>query len=157
MAEQDADTAAEIFKFKLHKVMDVLAPVKKFQARESYAPWVTAEMRLRMQARDQMHKEAVRSGDWSEYKEVKNKIRYDQRKDEFEWKTKYMDFNEAGDKEGWRRLKVMAGAEDKTSNIVLEIDGKEVDDPKLLAEAFNNFFVDKVDGIVEECPPNRRL
>ena len=44
--------------------------------------------------------------------------------------------------------------EDKTSNIVLEIDGKEVDDPKLLAEAFNNFFVDKVDGIVEECPPN---
>ena len=154
MAEKDPERAAEIFNFKLNMVMDTVAPTKVFQARENYAPWVTPEMRERMNKRDEMHQAAVRTGNWAEYKVVKNKVRNDLKKDEYDWKTKYMDFSEAGDKEGWRRLKVMAGAENKSANIVLEIDGKEVDDPKVLAQKFNDFFVDKVDGIVKQCPPD---
>ena len=113
-------------------------------------------MRKRKVQRDVMHAEAIETGDWALYKIHKSRLRNDLRKAEYEWKTKYLDFEAEGmdDKEGWRRLKVMAGANNKKANIVLEVDGEDVDDPKKLAEQFNNFFVDKTDRIVEACPPD---
>ena len=117
---------------------------------------MTEDMRRRKIQRDLLHTEAVETGDWAQYKAHKLRLRNDLRKAEYEWKTKYLDFEAEGmdDKEGWRRLKVMAGANNKKANIVLDIDGEEVEDPKKLAEQFNNFFVDKIDKIVEACPPD---
>ena len=155
-AEGDPEKAAEIFEFKLNAVIDTVAPKKIFRARESYAPWMTSDMRKRKIQRDLMHAEAVETGDWTAYKAHKSRLRDDLRKAEFEWKTQYLDFEADGmdDKEGWRRLKLMAGAENKKANIVLEIDGKETDDPKIVAEELNNFYVEKIDGIVKEYPPD---
>ena len=155
-AEGDPEKAAEIFEFKLNAVIDTVAPKKIFQARESYAPWMSPSLRKRKIERDLMHAEAVKTGDWTAYKVHKSRLRNDLRKAEYEWKTAYMDFEADGmdDKEGWRRLKLMAGAENKKSNIVLEIDGKDVDDPKLVAEELNDYYVEKIDTIVEEHPPN---
>ena len=73
-----------------------MAPKKIFRARESYAPWMTADMRKRKIQRDIMHTEAVETGDWAAYKVFKNKLRDDLRKAEYEWKTQYLDFEADG-------------------------------------------------------------
>ena len=152
MNENDPEKAAEILEFKINSAVDIVAPKKIYQARESYAPWMDEELRKRKIKRDMMHAEAVTSGEWHEYKEYKARLRNDLRKAEWEWKNNYL--NVEGDKEGWRRLKVMAGANNQKTDIVLNVDGEETDDPQIVAETLNNFYVDKVDNIVKECPPD---
>ena len=39
----DANSAAEVLSKKLTMVLDMMAPIKKFQTRTNYAPWISKE------------------------------------------------------------------------------------------------------------------
>ena len=150
---EDIERQIEIFEFKVRHVLDVVAPVRKFKTRENYAPWVDAELKKQIRDRNHLREEAVRTGVWSRHKEKKREVRRALAEAEKNYLSNYLNFSD--EKTGWKRLKQVSKlTEQKDDSITLNIDGVLVSDPEVVAPHMSKFFVDKVEKIVAECPPD---
>ena len=151
---KDVDRQIEVLEFKIKHVLDIVAPEKRFLSSENYAPWVNKEIKQEMKERDALrHSAIIGTNTWAEHDVKKNKVKQLLKKAESEWKEKYLDF--ADEKTGWHRLKMVSGlTQSGDKKIALMIDGELVDDPERVAEFMNNYFIEKIDKIVAECPPN---
>ena len=152
----DIDKMCEIFKFKLIHVFDILAPEKTYKQRESYAPFVDAELAKEIRMRNRLRKEAYLAADPEliiAAREFSKEVRRKLLVGEAEWSRNYLDFQ--NDKVGWKRLKKMSGLKSRgKSKLVLNVNGSLVDDPKVLSSQINDYFIKKVDLITAECPPS---
>ena len=72
----DPEYAVEIFTRKLNVILDEMAPIRKFQVRPKYAPWLTNSTKELMNERDLAQKRAACTGDSEDWKEFKQ-LRYD--------------------------------------------------------------------------------
>ena len=150
---EDIERQIDIFEFKVRHVLDIVAPVKKFQTKENYAPWVNSDLKKEMRKRDVMRKEAINGGSWAAFKDKKREVRRSLAKAEKEYLNNYLNFS--NEKVGWKRLKnVSQLTQQKDNTITLNIDGKMESDPKTVASHMSKFFVTKVEDIVEEFPPD---
>ena len=73
----EVDHAAELLTSKLTKVLDTMAPVKKFQTRQNYVPWLSAETKNLKLERERAHEKAIRSDcqqDWRHFRAVRNQV-----------------------------------------------------------------------------------
>ena len=52
---EDVEIAAEIFSDRLSQALDKIAPVRRFQTRCNYAPWMTKETELLKEKRETAH------------------------------------------------------------------------------------------------------
>ena len=52
----DVEKAVEIFTKNITNILDIMAPMKTFQVRANYAPFLSKETRDLMKARDELHK-----------------------------------------------------------------------------------------------------
>ena len=75
------DTAAEIFEDKFKIILDKQAPIKIFQMRKHYTPYLREETKLIMEVRKVLKEEMTKYGDKdlakkvkSQNKEIKNSI-----------------------------------------------------------------------------------
>ena len=74
---QDAGVAADLLTGKLNSVLDNMAPVRKIQTRTNFAPWMSADIKLQMEARDAAQKKAIDSNkeeDWEVYRKTRNRV-----------------------------------------------------------------------------------
>ena len=74
---QDPNMAAMLLSKKINSILNLMAPVKKIQLRRNYAPWITPECKVGMDARDYAQKKASETQtdeDWSEYKIIRNRV-----------------------------------------------------------------------------------
>ena len=71
------DEAAHIFTRKLSLILDEMAPVRKYQVRRKYAPWLSKSTKELMNERNLAQKRAAKSGkayEWKSFKKLRNKI-----------------------------------------------------------------------------------
>ena len=69
----EIDAAAEIFEDKFKHILDKHAPIKIFQMRKHYTPYLTEETKLLMDERKVLKEEMTKHGDKDLAKEVRLK------------------------------------------------------------------------------------
>ena len=78
MEETDENEAAKKFCSIFRSILDNHAPIKVFQTRKNYAPWVSTETKSLIEERDKLKEESTQSDDpevLKRYKILRNKIK----------------------------------------------------------------------------------
>ena len=78
------EKAAEVFTNKLTEVLDKVAPIKKFQTRTHYAPWLSKDTKLLKAQRETAHKKSAETDkqeDWREFRKPRNQVTAKSRND----------------------------------------------------------------------------
>lgn len=151
---QDVDNMIEILEFKIKHSLDIVCPEKNYVTSENYAPWVNREIKAEMKIRDQMRREAIAGKiPWADHDKKKHEVKIILKEAEKEWKENYLNFED--EKTGWRRLKAVSGlTQSGDKKITLKIDGVLEDDPEIIAEHMNEYFIKKIEKITDEFPPD---
>ena len=108
-SSNDVDIAVDIFTAKLTEILDRMAPIKKFQIKTKYVPWLSPSTKDRMKARDQAQQSATASGlpeDWENYKLLRNEVTSLLRKDKSDWQQEKLASCEEGADTGklWKNV-----------------------------------------------------
>ena len=166
----DIDTAAEVFEEKFRKILDKHAPIKIFQMRSNYNPFIKEETKHLIEERKVLKEEMTKNGDKGlarEIKQISMEIIKAIHKDE-------KDYYEAGlsDKvdvsTAWKTANELLGNKQNLSPSAIKEAGKDgrpesISDPQKIAEIFNQFFRRKVKLLRNKTsqppriPPTMRL
>ena len=166
----DIEEAAEIFEQGFRSILDKHAPIKVFQMRKHYSPYVSELTKNLIKQRNYLKEEAIATGDKNaekafkkKGKEIKKALTVD--KDNYFQK----DFGEHIDPStSWRAVKMILGQNNNLAPTVIknknEIGEIElVSNPKKLANLFNHYFREKIQLLREKTnqppvvPPTERL
>ena len=153
---QDANKAAEMLTNKLNNILDKMAPVRKIQVRQNYAPWVSDECKREMAARDELQKKAVQSRkdeDWDVFKMFRNKVTRKVRKEKEKWQKKKMEHCQANSSTCWKNILGWLGWSSSGSPTKLYSRGRVETSPHHMANIMNEFYVQKVADIRAALPP----
>ena len=99
--------AAEQLAKKLNNILDVMAPVKKIQLRNNFAPWISEDCKAEMAARDAANKKAAESGldtDWDSFRQVRNSVTRRVRKEKEAWRREKMEGCQANSSTCWKNV-----------------------------------------------------
>ena len=167
MEKINLEDASEIFQSIFSKILDYHAPVKVFQSRKNYVPFLSDKMKRLMKERDVLKEEATKTGDpilMGEYKVKRNWIKENlAHEKEHYYKSKFHD-EKITLKRAWKVVHNMLGQSKSNSPQKIKVNDKMITNPKGLAEAFNKLFQDKIiklrnqtDGIRPKIDPKVRL
>ena len=152
----DVDTAVDILTRKLTFILDTMAPMKTYQVRTRYAPWLTSLTINLMKERDLQQKKASetqRREDWQKFKALRNRINNRLKFEECSWhKSKLEECGEDSSKI-WKNVKGILNWKTSGSPNQLFHQGQLISKPQELAEAQNQYFLDKINLIRENLPP----
>ena len=159
------EEAAEVFTNKLTVVLDNLAPIKKFQTRAHYAPWLSKETKLLKAQREAAHKKAAETDkqeDWREFRKLRNQVTARSREDRRKWEGQKLDLEKNNPSGIWKTVKGWLGWGTSGTPSQIFWNGGMVTSPAGLAVAMNRFFIDKVKGLRSNIPlptedPARKL
>ena len=151
----DAETsseAAEKFAKIFNRITDNHAPVKIFQNRNNYAPWVSDGTKALMKERKTLKISSLESDDPSimiNYRKVRNKIKEINKKERIAY---YGDkFKSAGEKNDcsqmWNLAYEILGSKKDLAPTQLNIEGRPSTNPKEMAVEFNKVFIKKVKNL----------
>ena len=169
-AHQNIEDAAEEFEDRFRDILDKHAPVKIFQVRKNYAPFVSEKTKQVMKARNDWKEVATKFGYKSAEKTAKalgKEIKKALINDEKEYFKK--DFGDGQDTStAWRTAKVILGMNKNLTPTLIRTKDKNgepeyVTNPQQLSDMFNEFFKSKVDKLREktnqppQIPPAERL
>ena len=87
----DVNVAVSLFTEKISRILDTMAPVRVFQTRRKYVPWLSTETKSLMTIRDNLLIQAQASGckdQWDKFKKVRNKVTGKLRTDKDSWERK---------------------------------------------------------------------
>ena len=85
---QDVNMAVKLLSSRLTFILDTMAPLRNFQIRKRYVPWLSHDTRFLMRERDKFHEIASLSGkedDWQKFKNIRNKINNRTKFEEQKW------------------------------------------------------------------------
>ena len=151
----NVDQAVDIFTEKISQILDVMAPVKVFQTRKKYVPWLGHDTKSLMMERDGLLAQAKNSGlveDWNEFRKIRNKVTCKLRADKENWERNSLNACGKDSSKLWKNILgwlnwSSSGAPNKLFN-----DGKLETSPKSLANIMNNFYIDKIKLIRSSLP-----
>ena len=151
----DVEKAAEMLTTKLTDVLDEMAPVKKFQTRNNYAPWMSKETKSLKKEREEAHKKATETDhpdDWRVFRGLRNEVTGKLREDKKKWETKKLDLQQNNPSGVWKSVKGWLGWGTSGTPTQLFWDGRMVTSPAGLASAMNNFFIEKIKRLRNGIP-----
>ena len=108
----DVNLAAEILTTKLSKILDIMAPVKKFQTRTKYAPWMSKETKILKENREAAHKKATDTDlpeYWREFRTLRNQVTAKLRQDKQMWEKEKLDLQKNDPTSVWKTIKSWLG------------------------------------------------
>ena len=135
-----------------------MAPVKKYQVRPKYAPWLTNTTKDLMNERDLAQKRAAKSGDsddWKEFKRLRNRINGLLKHEKRSWESRRLD-SCSSTSDIWKTVKNWLGWRTGGPPTQLVINGELKNKPKELADCMNEYFVNKVKDLRRKIPPCRK-
>ena len=147
----EVDRAVELLTNKLNTILDELAPIKTFQSRANYAPWLSDETKLLKKQREEAQEKASRSNDledWRLFRAVRNQVTARSRSDKKKWEENKLE--KGGDM--WKTVKSWLGWKNSGPPNKLFYDGRIVTRPACIASSMNRFFVDKVKSLRLNIP-----
>ena len=139
-------------------ILDDMAPVKKYQVRSNYAPWLTSKTKDLMNDRDLAQKTAAETGneeDWKKFKVLRNQIKGILKKEKRDWQASRLE-NCATTSGIWKTVKSWLGWNTGGTPTQLVVNGQLVNKPKQLSKCMNEFFVNKVTNLRRNIPPCRK-
>ena len=155
----DTSEAAELLTHKINAALEQLSPMKKrYRKSNSSADWLTPELRDRINIRNGMRRkfEGKKGGqEWKEFVVYRNRLKTDMLKQKKEWIKQRLTRLNGDSKDQWRQLKSAMEGKRVTNNIVLKVNGQLLDKPEQVAKHLNEYFVEKVNKIVKDFPPDQ--
>ena len=151
----DVNEAVQLLTDKLTSTLDRFAPVKTIQIRRSYAPWITPEVKAKMSERDKAQLKASatqRQDDWRPFKNLRNCVTTLIKRDKKAWETQQLDGFRNDASKLWRNVKGWMGWKNSGPPTQLFTGGKIVTSPTGLASVMNDFFIQKVQRLLERLP-----
>ena len=146
---ENIEEASALFSGMFGSILNKHAPLKVFQVRNNYVPWVSKETKKKQDARDALKKEAAEENcneKFEAYKRLRNRIRSQLEKDEVDYyKTKFYQ-EDPSVSALWRNvndyLNTSKRSFSNTPNLILhnnEVHTK----PRDIANAINDAFLKK--------------
>ena len=108
----DVNAATELMTDKITKVLDLMAPVKKFQTRKKYAPWLskeTKELKLKREAAQAKAAESGNPEDWRIFRSIRNQVTSKCREDKRKWEKRKLAAKENSPTDIWKTVKGWLG------------------------------------------------
>ena len=143
----DIETAAKIFQEQFGQILNKHAPVKIFQCRTNYVPYLSDETKILMKERDTLKEEATKHACetlFAEYKIKRNEVKARLGVDETDfYKNKFHDVS-LNIRKIWKIVYNILGQVDNKAPSKIREGNKIISNPKNLADTFNKLFKDKV-------------
>ena len=155
---EDVESAAQLFTNKLNNVLNRMAPMKKYQVRKKYAPWLSKNTKEKIRLRDYAQKKASETGDvedWKDYKTLRNSINSTLRKEKECWQKHQIEDCSGDSRSIWQNLKNWLGWRSGGPPTKLLENGKMFSKPSELANIMNRFFISKVRKLRSNLPPSQ--
>ena len=129
--------------------------MRTIQIRTNYNPWLSQLTKDMMSERDRLHKLAAEtqdSEDWKKFKVIRNKINNRLKSEEKDWQRSKI--NDCGDdsKKLWKNIKNILNWNSSGSPSQLFFNGQLVTKPQEVARTQNEFFLSKVEQIIQNLP-----
>ena len=140
---------------KLTNILNRMAPVKTFQVRSNYAPWVSEQTKERIRLRNDAQKRASESkcpDDWIEFRKIRNQVNSSVRKEKKLWQENKIQSFDRDSSSIWKNVKNWLGWSSGGPPTKLLVEGTIFTKPKDLAKIMNEFFIQKVENIRRNLP-----
>ena len=149
----DIDDAAKTFQDLFSQVLDRHAPIKVFQSRKNYVPYLSDEIKILMSERDALKEEATKHGDselMREYRIKRNEVKERLPKEKKEYYAKKLHDEKLTVKKTWQIAYDLLGRNSNKAPSKIVVDNEVITNPKALANAFNKIFKNKVEKLREK-------
>ena len=151
----DVNQAVEIFTTNLTSLLDKHAPVRRFQTRKKYSPWLSTETKQLLKERNQAQMWAASTknpDDWSAYKKLRNKATKQLKIEKSSWQKNKLELCSNDSGKLWSNVKGWLNWSSVSSPTKLFNEGSIETSPRRLATIMNNFYINKVNQIRENLP-----
>ena len=152
MEENCEEEAARKFSSIFKAVLDNHAPIKVFQTRKNYAPWLSDEKKELIKKRNALKLASTNSNDteiMKKYKILRNEIESSLEGDEKEYYKKKFKDETMDTKKAWSTAYEMLGRKADLSPKQIKLNGKLISGPQTLADSFNFIFSNKVKKLIK--------
>ena len=155
---EDVEIALKMLTEDLTAILDKMAPIRTIQIRKHYAPWLSTDTKKLMSERDLAQKIAIESNlecDWSTFRRLRNKVNQILKTEKRNWqKAKLKLFEDENDsKQIWKNVKSSLNWTTSGAPTQLFHQGRLETRPSGLAECMNNFFITKIENLIENLEP----
>ena len=150
---EDLETAADTFQQEFGQILDRHAPLKIFQSRNHYLPYLSAETKILMRERDALKEEATKGEDASlfeEYKRKRNEVKSRLKTEEAEFYENKFQKSQPSIKKVWNTIYDIIGKVNNKAPTKIKVDDKVITSPKTMANIFNSTFQNKVRKLREQ-------
>ena len=109
---ENVKIASEMLTSELCKILDIMAPIKVFQVRSNYAPWLSNSTKALMKERDEAQKLASISKkpeDWRKYKSIRNSVNNRLKTEKKNWQTQKLSECCDDNSKTWKYVKSWLG------------------------------------------------
>ena len=154
---EDPEKAVYILSYFLTSILDRLAPIKTYQVRKNYCPWLSDETKLLIHDRNLAHKKATDSKyaeDWNRYKLLRNRVNSRLRTEKHEWQQQKISYLANSSSNTWKSVKKLLGWASGGPPSQLFDGNKMYNKPSQISSIMNNHFVNKVRSIRKNLPPS---
>ena len=151
MENTSVDVAVDQLTQKLTNVLDKLAPIRVFQARTQYAPWLSEECKKLKKQREEAFEKAAKSDDpedWRSFRAIRNQVTGRSRADKKLWEETKLENSD----NMWKSVKSWLGWKNSGSPTQLFYEGRMVTRPAAIASSMNKFFIEKVKSLRQNIP-----
>ena len=153
----DVNVAVESLTSKINSVLDKMAPIKIFQNRQNYAPWLSKESKDLIKERDILRahaKSTGNEGDWLKFKKARNKVSKHLKQNKTTWQKITLENCNSDSGKIWGNvLGWLNWTKSSSSPTKLFHNGKLETSPKELTKIMNNYYIDKIKKIRNDLPP----
>ena len=158
---EDVDLAVDSFTGKLTKILDEMAPVKKFQVKNKYASWISDKTKEKIKLRDAAQVTAATTQleeDWDKFRRLRNDLAVVNKKEKLEWqKAKFDTCEENGDHgKLWKNILGWLNWSSASSPTKLSHNGSLETSPSRMAELQNKYYINKVKSIRQNMSPQNK-
>lgn len=155
----DVNHCVDIFTSKFTTVLNSHAPLKVYQSRKNYAPWLSNSTKEKMKIRDNLLKAARLSNSsatYSEYKRVRNEVNRLQYTDKHYYERNKIQHatHERNSKKLWKFVKNTINWFPQNTLTSLIINNCIISKSIEVAEIMNKFFIEKIINLVNDIPNN---
>ena len=157
---ENVHEASALFSGIFGTILNKHAPLKVFQVRNNYSPWLSKETKQLISDRNKLHKEAIEescSAKYESYKKLRNTINKRLEEDRIEYyKSKFYQENPSISTI-WRNANDYLNTSKRSFNntpCLIKHNGKIVTSAKELANALNDTFLQKVSDLRSKTNSN---
>ena len=151
------------FYFKIEGCVDRHAPYKKLTPKEvklNDKPWISNELIKMINIKNKLFYRKKRQPNNENIKRLynifRNRVNRDLNKSKKDYYSKYFEDNKKNSKKIWEGIRSIINLSNSKNNSIsqLKVDEKIIDDPKEIASALNNFFVNIGPNTEKTIPHN---